>query len=412
MASSVTFRRTPHGGSMGLRHGSIKRDGDARRLSGDAERSGRFVRPSRSTSSFGGKRRRIAALAEHEPWIATLDEQFRASEQQVAEGERQLAAARAKCGLPEEVGALGGSLSQRALSTLRGPATQLRDARKRLKAQRDECSAMRDRQGACQNELQTALASRGQQDLAAALESQGELVATYRRRLLLDDRLDQMALHRQELEDQHQRLNDQQEMPLWLLLTIATIFVLGGGMVLAGLIIPLGPAVTIVGGLIALGAAAGKIGFERSTTRRLAATKKQLQMLERQNELAKAERAELDQQLPSGGGSLTSRLQAAEAELAALEDVLSIDARRQAADDEAAQARQRLKSAGDEWNQSRRRWQQALTTIGLPTNLLPAHVKQMAAQSGELSTLERQLEQSRQQLDRCTRERASVAAAH
>jgi uncharacterized protein YhaN len=353
---------------------------------------------------------RIAALAEHEPWIATLDEQLRAAEQNVAEHERQLAAARAKCGLPEGTTAKSEALSATAAAGLRGPAKQVRAARKRLKEARGECQSLRETRNARREEVAAALAGRGEPGLAAALENQGQLVAQYRRRLQLDDRLDQMAMHREELEERHRKLLDGQELPLWLLIAIAVVFVIGAGLVLAGLIIPWGTGTAILGGLIAAGAAAGKFGWERSAAHRLEATEKQLKMLKRQLEQAKAERSELDELLPAGGGALTSRLQRAEGELASLEELLSVDARRQAADEEAVAAKARLKAAGQEWSRARREWQEALGDAGLPADLSPAQVKQMFAHAGSLQPLERRLQQAREERDRWRREQTAVAA--
>ncbi len=353
---------------------------------------------------------RIAALAEHEHWIATLDEQLRSAEQKIAECGGLLASARTKCGLPDGTAATSEALSATAMAHLRGPAKQLHSARKRLKEARNACNSVRDTRKAGRDEVVLALAGRGESSLAAALEKQGLLVAQYRRRLQLDDRLDQMALHRQELEYKHQKLLDAQMLPLWLLIAIAVVFVVGGGLVLAGIVIPWGTGTAILGGLIAAAAAAGKFGWERSAASRLETTEKQLKMLQRQVEQAKAERSELDELLPSGGGALASRLQTAEAELASLEDLLSTDARRQAADDEAAAARSRRQAAGQEWKQSRRRWQESLATAGLPIDLSPGQVQRIAAHAGALQPLEQQLRQAREERDRWRREHAAIAA--
>jgi uncharacterized protein YhaN len=255
-----------------------------------------------------------------------------------------------------------------------------------------------------------ALAGRGQPSLPAALEKQGQLVTQYRRRLQLDMRLDQLAMHRKELDQKHLRLLDRQVLPLWLLIALAVVFVLGAGLVLAGLIIPWGTATTVVGGLIAAAAAAGKIGIERSAANRLEATEKQLKLLARQLDQSKDERDELDTQLPAGGGAMASRLQAAEAELASLEQLLSLDARRQSADEQASTARQKLKAAQDAWTHARRRWQQSLGEVGLPAHLSPSQLKQMTAHAGSLATLERQLGQAKDERDRCRREQSAVAA--
>ncbi len=133
-------------------------------------------------------------------------------------------------------------------------------------------------------------------------------------------------------------------------------------------------------------------------------------MLERQLEQAKGERDDLDSALPTGGGPLPIRLQAAERELASLEELLSLDAHRQTAEETSQAARVRLKQAGDDWQKARRRWQQALTSAGLPDNLSPRQIREAAKQAVGLASRERQLEHAKSERDRCQRELSSLAA--
>jgi uncharacterized protein YhaN len=350
---------------------------------------------------------RVAALAEHESWLASLDGQLAEARKQFADHERTRSAAREPFGV---AGFDSRSLDKQAVAALRAPAALVSDARKQLNLARDEYRASHDKiKGHGPGEVERALARRGETNLAEALEKQGQLVADYRRRLQLDDRLDQMALHRDELEEKQRGLIDRQVMPLWLLVTIATVFVIGGGLVLAGVIIPWGVATTLLGALIAGGAAVGKVGIERAAAQRLDATGKHLQMLARQFDQANEERRELDEQLPSGGGALASRLQAAEAELASLEELLSADARERTIHDEAAAAKERLKSASERWDQARRQWQKALSDTGLPSHLSTAQVKRLVAGRGEMAQLEQNYDQARVQLERLQREERTLA---
>lgn len=358
---------------------------------------------------------RIEALAEHEPWIASLESQLAESDARVAELERQAAAEWSRYGLAGDGRNAAPAANAHVLATLKGPARHLREARKRLKQVRDQLKDRRKIQGRERGEVEGALAARGVQDLNAALEKQGNLVTMYRRRLQLDDRLDQMALHRNELRDTVDQLIDKQVIPMWMLVTLAAVFVVGAGLVIGGLLLPAsvtgswGYPLAFLGLLVALGAVGSKFGIERSAANRLESSKKQSHMLDRQIENAKNERDELDRQLPSGGGSLTSRLQAAEAELASLEELLGLDARRQTADEELKAAKQTLREAGEQWQKSRRRWQQSLAAVGLPESLLPQQVKQLAEQGGGLTALEQQLEQARDERERRRRELSAVA---
>jgi uncharacterized protein YhaN len=359
---------------------------------------------------------KVAALAEHETWIAELESNLLAADARLATLEAQHADELARLGLPVDSVSPAAPLQAGAVSTLREPGKQLRVARKRLVQARREFADERKAKTERQNQIQTALSSRGQQSLADALHKQGELVSAYRRRIQIDERLDQMALHRQDLDGRQSSLLDQQILPLWLLWTLAAVFVVGAGLIIGGLLLPAsvtgawGWPLAFLGVLIAGASIAGKFIWERSAAARLESTKRQLHMLERQLEQAKAERGELDASLPAGGGPLASRLQAAERELASLEELLSLDAHRQASEETSQAARRRLKQAGEDWQKARRRWQQALGSVGLPANLLPRHVKQVNERATGLSSLQQQLEQARSDRERCRRELSSLAS--
>ena len=88
----------------------------------------------------------------------------------------------------------------------------------------------------------------------------------------------------------------------------------------------------------AAAAAVGKVLLERSNSRQLDGCQKQLGVLQLQVQQAKADRDALDGQLPHGGGPIVSRLQAAEKELAAMEELTPLDTRRSAARQEAEAA--------------------------------------------------------------------------
>ena len=85
--------------------------------------------------------------------------------------------------------------------------------------------------------------------------------------------------------------------------------------------------------------------LERSNAHQLDACQKQLGVLQLQIQQAKDDRDALDAQLPRGGGPIASRLQAAEKELAALEELTPLDTRRSAARQEAEAAARRADEA-------------------------------------------------------------------
>ena len=220
-------------------------------------------------------------------------------------------------------------------------------------------------------QIESALAARGQSDLAAAMDRAGGLVSQFRRRVQLDERLDQLGRYQVELEERGRQLLDRQMLPVGVLVGLGAVFVVGVMLVLAGLLMPtsvtgsLGWALATLG-LAGTGAAAvGKVLLERSNSRQLDGCQKQLGVLQLQVEQAKADREALDGQLPHGGGPIPSRLQAAERELAALEELTPLDTRRNAARQEAEAAARRAAGAKEELKAARRRWRQAPGDAGL-----------------------------------------------
>lgn len=359
---------------------------------------------------------RIQALAEHDAWLATLEQQVREGAALVAQFDKRVQQERERLGLsgnPTAPAPTG--FSPRNLLALRAPAAALRETRRRSKITRQEIVSHRDAQGHERRQMQTVLAGRGNSDLTTALARQGELVAAYRRRLQLDDRLDQLALHKEETTENLADQELRQVLPLWVLCVLGAFVVVGGGLVLAGLVLGsgmLGPArwpMVIFGALGAGGAILSKYWLEKTAEDNLESLDKQLAMLEGQITSAKQERDELDESLPQGGGSLTSRLQAAEAELKALEDLLPANARQTTAEQEWQALRERAKTAHDDYRKARRRWEQALASLDLPTDWTPARVRQLAQQAADWQQLQRQSDQAREDLDRKKKELAALA---
>ncbi|MGH7140298.1 MAG: ATP-binding protein, partial [Pirellulales bacterium] len=97
-------------------------------------------------------------------------------------------------------------------------------------------------------------------------------------------------------------------------------------------------------------------------------------------------------------------LQTAEKELAALEELLGVDAQRQAALAAAEAAGVRVAAAENERREARRRWEQALIAAGLPKHLTPKQARAFSGRHHQLAELEQERERRYQQLDERQRE--------
>ena len=358
---------------------------------------------------------RIEALTEQEPWITQLQGQIGELNAEIAELEADLAAERKRLGFGPEPAVLP-AFSAKMLAPLQSPGKLLRECRQRVAEADGAAAAANETAQSLARQIESALTARGQSDLAAAMDRAGGLVSQFRRRLQLDERLDQLARHQSELEERGRQLLDRQMLPVGVLVGLGAVFVVGGMLVGAGLLMPatvtgsLGWALAILGLAGTAAAAVGKVLLERSNSRQLDGCQKQLGVLQLQVQQAKADRDALDGQLPQGGGPIVSRLQAAEKELAAMEELTPLDTHRSAARQEAEAAARRATAAKEELKTARRRWRQGLAMLGLPEGLSVQQVSALRQRGDRIAETQRRLGQVREDLLRRQKELDALVA--
>ncbi len=353
---------------------------------------------------------RIEALAEQEGWLTTLESQVEQLAGETATLETELSDHKQALGLAAGDGA--GDLPQAAarLSGLRPAARAAREPQTRMKAARAELVEAQEQADKLAAQIRAALSPTQNKELAPALERAGNLVARLRRRVQLDERLDELSRHENELAEQGRQLLDRQLLPGWVLIALGGVFAMGTVLILAAVFTPAaivghaGWALATLGALGAAGAAAGKFMLERTAAMQLDVCQKQAAMLTAQTKQLKQERDAADAELPRGGGPLLTRLQTAEKELASLEELLGIDSQRQAATKAAAAAQSRIDAARSDRRVARRRWRKALRSAGLPDHLAPSQAGHFASRRRQLAPLEERLARQRQELNERRRE--------
>ena len=169
---------------------------------------------------------RIEALKEQEPWIAQLQGQIGELQTEIGQSEAELAAEHERLGLKSEPDRWP-ALSAKALRPLRSPANLLHQGRQRLKESQQAAATAQQTVQSLTEQIESALAARGQKDLAAAMDGAGGLVSQLRRRVQLDERLDQLARYQVELEERSRRLIDRQLLPVGVLVGLGAVFVVG-----------------------------------------------------------------------------------------------------------------------------------------------------------------------------------------
>jgi uncharacterized protein YhaN len=365
---------------------------------------------------------RIAALVENEPWIASL-------EQAIGQGELTVSQLTAQCNASEKAVGILGQLSGQSQSVglatrwheqiwkrLRRPAADLAGSRKRLRAACRKVDQHRTTASQSHDEVKRALATRKQGDLTSAIDAAGKQVAQLRNRIQLDDRFNQLAQTKLDLEQQILDLAERQILPPWTLVTLGGVFVLSMVLLLGGLLLPtsfigaIGWPMAWLGLLGMVCAVAAKFTMERSMSLQLDAVRKQLGLAASQTDSVSQQRDESDAALPKDPRPLSARLEVAQRELAELEKLLPLDAERQSAQQEAVRKEAVLGEARAKLSRARHRWRQALVAVGLSDSLSPREVREKLAAASQLKAMQRQLADAQADLDRRRQELAAVAA--
>ncbi len=358
---------------------------------------------------------RIEALKEQEPWIAQLQSQVGELTADIASVESQVSEEGQRLGLKAGIADLP-NLSSQTLRAVRPSAKLLGQCRRRRAEATRAAAAAQETVESLTRQIDSALAARGQRDLNSAMDRAGNVVLQLRRRLQIDQRLDQLARYETELEERSRQLVGRQLLPLWVLGGLGAVFAVGVVLILAGMFMPtsltgtLGWSVALLGLAGSGSAVGGKLALERSNARQLDACQKQLGMLQLQVQQTKDDRDRLDGQLPAGSGTIASRLEAAEKDLAHWEELTPLDTRLSAARQEAAAAAKLLAQAKQETGAAARRWRQAVAATGLPEDMSPKQVRRLSQRCDRLAEMQRRRTQRREELSRRQQELNALTA--
>ncbi|RIK77478.1 MAG: hypothetical protein DCC68_17210 [Planctomycetota bacterium] len=375
---------------------------------------------------------RIEALAEQTPFITSLEAQIAQLDTEIATIEEQLSVERgAVRGTQDAVASAvrapspapmtsfapiaGIAPDSPKFSPLRRAAKRLRETQEQLEDAEADAERIRRADAALQRDRQ-AKDQRSPADLPAAIEKAGSIVAQLRRRMAIDDRLEQIKRSEMDVEDDNQHLMHEQVLPAWALVSVGAAFVLGMALLGWGAIKASSGAgwtgfwLALVGAVAGVASMLYKLRWEYNAQRQLDSGLRQLEALRRETKRLHDERDELDIELPSGGGPLAVRLQAAERELASLEQTLCADVRRTAGVHDIATAELRRDQCRVEHERAKQRWQEALLAAGLPADFLPARLRELGERGRNVGELERRLTATRAERDQRRREHAAISA--
>lgn len=349
---------------------------------------------------------RVEALAEQQPWITALHKRIQELENELLELEATHEEARAQwAGGGKSVVAL----SPKTIDELRRAAREMQAARREAKALHQQSAAAEKQAEEVRRRVEQSLGNIKSKGLTDALAEAGELVSMLRNRVQLDERITQLTSRQSDLEEQAQEHAENQMLSTWALAGVGSLFILGCALVLLylfGKVLPgtlgdsLGWPVLIVG-FGAMGASWGiKLALERSGESRVDKCHQQLHLLADQIKQAQAERDELDELLPRGGGPLVSRLQAAEKSLARLEELVPLQGEVDTVSAAAEGARDLSAKIRDRCRDTRQRYKRLLAEHGLPTDLPPKQLKSYARGRQQTAGLDAAVAEKRSELNR------------
>lgn len=355
---------------------------------------------------------RIEALGDQAQWLASLDGQIKKLRAEVQRLDQEI---------QEQLGGIQGKsspeeLSQDAFAALRRPGMLLREQTEQLDRAKQECDAAASDLAHLSAKLNSAAKGRRPEDLQEALQAAGQKVALLRRRLQIEQRLDELARRREELEFTGDEMQEFDGLPLRYTVALGMVFSLGFLLLSIGVFgsvynwIPSSTPYFLFGLLFAGGSAVTKLFLERKTDDSLSDNQRHTEQVRIQLADIKKERDEIDAELPPGGGPLDARLREAESELREIERLMPLVGEQQTAEQKAEAAQRKLTAAQEAYKSARGRWREALKAVGLPEDFAPQKVRHVVRRGDAVVEMRRRREIRRDELEQREREMLAMSA--
>jgi uncharacterized protein YhaN len=359
---------------------------------------------------------RIDALGEQRDWLQSLQRQQEDLEREAKQYESRVVAEQKRLG--EALGLKDGQrlreLTETDLEGLQPQIDALKMAQKRLDAAQRDHDMLTESERSLRTQIETAIVGGESHGLPMDLQEASNLVARLRKRLAVEQRLDQARQHEVELEQQSHDLLDDQVMPLWLFGWLLATFIVGALMLGLWALVPTSPFGKY-GGLVAMigigGAAFAwvfKYFADDAAAEKLDACQRQMEVITKQIAEMEREKEQVNGELPMTDGSVVLRMQAAERHLAELEGVLPFEAQRKQAGGEVQNAESRLKQAQRDRDAAMATWKTMVGTLGLPDSIDPQRLLGVTDRYGQLAELESRARHRRDDAAARQREHATL----
>jgi uncharacterized protein YhaN len=353
---------------------------------------------------------RIESLHDQSQWIIGLENQIAKLREEVRKLDGEIEAAVSGY---RSSAAGGGSLDElprETVAVLRRPAQVIREENEKLdKARQEEGEAKRALDQA-EEQYESVSRTRQLPDLNQSIQEAGTKVSLLRKRIAVEERLDQLTRRRQEMQFDSDELHEYQATPLRVTALIGVFFAVGVAVGLFGLVggacgwTPNGWMYFMLGLVTAGGSAFGKFFVERHSEDNVTDNFRHLEQLRLQIVEATRERDTIDAELPVGSGSLDARLREAEVELRDLERLIPVRTEREQAEQRHQAAQRRVTACQEAVKEARHRWKNALRSVGLPEDFAPPKVKQVVKNNDQILELRRRRDARKDELDQRERE--------
>ena len=231
--------------------------------------------------------------------------------------------------------------------------------------------------------------------IAQAIEQATGRAAAIRKRIAAGDQLAELDRTIAKIDRAVTESVGDQLVPAPWLIGLGTLFTLGIGMLLSGLLLPREVTGSMAYAMAALGLAGAGVAsvttwsLDKNSTVRLDALRHQLEVAKEQRDELVKQCGALDGTIPADATlSLDRRLALAQAEVDRLEELLSREGSMHVLADKITLAEQSLAHALEARTAARGRWRKSLSSRGLPATLTPREVRQIAAHRHTLLTLD------------------------
>lgn len=361
---------------------------------------------------------RLDALEEQQEWLEALERDSEDLEEEVEKLAARLESENQRLAKmwdhdPEHAP----ELTRETVDELKPQADALAAAERDVEQSKRTLDAKLQSELRYRSKIETATAEGDKLGLPTDIKSAGELVARLRRRLQVEQRLEQTRRQTMDLEQQSQDLLDRQLMPMELFAFLCGAAVLSAvllGLFFFGQWYP-ESSYTRYGNWAALIGLGGpllialiKYMSEESAAEQLDSTQRQLEISARETQEALREQKELDVELSMPEGSVVLQLQKAEKHLAELDQMLPVETQRRQADQEATMAENDFGSQKQRLAKAITEWKSSLRALGLPDRLTAEDLQRMAEQYEKQAQLQLQAENRLEDAQRRQRELAKV----